>query len=279
VQSDTRGPHVLIVGGFLTEPFNYWPMRRRLLRRGASGVSIAGIHIPDWLAAGVVGFGPILARTGRHVRSAWEAAGRRPLIVVAHSGGGILARLAMAHVPLHGRRAGIAPLVGCLVTLGTPHELARADIRFRHRGIEAARFLDAHTPGAWFSPTTAYLTVGSGVVMPGEPDAGPLLTRLRTRVFRSIVGPTLAGGSDGIVSLGASHLPGARQLAFTDVLHGHVGGPWYGDEEVIDRWWPEAVRLWRDALTVRGRADGAWPRSTVRTPHGQGVPPVERHEP
>jgi hypothetical protein len=241
---------VLIVGGFLTEPVNYHRVRQRLLERGAGAVSIAGIHIPDWLAAGVVGFGPILARTGRQIRRAWVQAGRQPIIVVGHSGGGILARLAMVDAPLDGHRAGVAPAVGCLVTLGTPHELARARVR-RHRGIEAARFLDRHTPGAWHQPGTGYLTVASDFIKPWDALPEARWDRFRARVFWSIVGPIAPAGSDGIVSVTAAHLTGARQLTFSDVRHGHVGGPWYGDAEVIDRWWPVAVELWQTALVAR----------------------------
>jgi hypothetical protein len=244
---------VLIVGGFLTEPVNYRRVRQRLLERGAGAVTIAGIHIPDWLAAGVVGFGPIRARTARHVREAWAAAGRRPIILIGHSGGGILARLAMSDTPIDGRGRGVAAAVGCLVTLGTPHELARARVRVRHRGIEAAQFLDRHTPGAWHQPRTGYLSVASSLVKPADAVPGNRWDRFRTRVFWSIVGPIASAGSDGIVSVTAAHLDGARQITFEDVRHGHVGGPWYGDGEMIDRWWPVAVELWRSALAARTR--------------------------
>jgi hypothetical protein len=260
VQSATIRPHVLIIGGFLTEPLNYWRMRRRLLARGAAAATIAPIHVPDWLAAGVVGFGPVLARTGRAIRVAHARAGGQPIIVVAHSGGGILARLAMSDVPHHGRRASVARAVGCLVTLGTPHELARARVPIHHRGIEASRFLSLHQPGAWFSPRTAYLTVASSLVTPSDPSVGHAWDRLRGRLFRAIVGPISPSGSDGIVSLDAAHLAGARQLTFSDVLHGHIGGPWYGDDEIIDRWWPVALELWQEALVVRGQAREAHER-------------------
>jgi hypothetical protein len=251
---------VLIVGGFLTEPVNYRRVRERLLVRGAGAVTIAGIHIPDWLAAGVVGFGPILARTGREIRRAWLAAGRRPIIVVGHSGGGILARLAMSDTPLNGHRGGVAEAVGCLVTLGTPHELARARVRVRHRGIEAAQFLDRTTPGAWHQPATAYLTVASDFIKPRDALPGPRWDRFRARVFWSLVGPIAPAGSDGIVSVSAAHLDGARQLTFSDVRHGHIGGPWYGDPAVIDRWWPHALELWGGAVEARATAAASKPR-------------------
>jgi hypothetical protein len=258
---------VLIVGGFLTEPLVYRRVRRRLLERGAGGVSIAPIHVHDWLAAGLVGMGPLMARTGRAIGAARHAGDGRPIIVVAHSGGGILVRLAMCETPFRGRRMAVAEDVGCLVTLGTPHGLATAPVRWRHAGIEAAAFLDASAPGAASAPGTAYLTVGSDVVHPGGPPPN-LWDRSRGWAFRAIVGPPLAGGGDGIVSAALSHLEGARQLTLSDVRHGYLGAPWYGDAEVIDRWWPLAVELWRGALDARV-ADASAPDAVVAVGGGR----------
>ncbi|MDQ3937297.1 MAG: hypothetical protein M3253_01300, partial [Chloroflexota bacterium] len=133
----------------MTAPPNYWPMRRRLLRRGAERVDIVAIWPPDWALAGMLGFGNLLRRAGRAIARTYRACGKRPIIVVAHSGGGIVTRLAMAHVPYYGRVAAVAEAVGCLTTLGTPHMLADLPNRYRHAGHEASAFLDRETPGAY----------------------------------------------------------------------------------------------------------------------------------
>ncbi len=275
-------PHVLIVGGFLTEPFNYWPMRRRLLARGAASVTIAPLHVPDWLAAGLAGFGPMLTRLGGAVRRTQAATGGRPLLVVAHSGGGIVTRLAMSRAPFDGRRSAVAPSVGALVTLGTPHGLAVGSVRSAHSGILAARFLDRESPGCHFAPTTAYLTVGSDFVRPGHLQdltargrgrrIRPLTwwDRLVRHGFDSIVGPLPPDGGDGIVSVTAAHLPGAERLTFHDVRHGHIGGPWYGDDEIVDRWWPRAVKSWRGALDARRTGCGDTTGAVRSSPEIQG---------
>ncbi len=26
-----------------------------------------------------------------------------------------------------------------------------------------------------------------------------------------------------------------------------IGTPWYGDDEILERWWPTAVRLWQSS--------------------------------
>jgi hypothetical protein len=250
-------PSVLIIGGFATMPSNYWAFRRRLLRRGVERVDIARLWTPDWLISGVLGLGPVLRQTGRAIVRTYHEGGRRPIIVVAHSGGGIAARLAMSPVPYHGRVAAVADAVGCLVTLGTPHGLAEIANRYHHAGHDAAEFLDRVTPGAYFAPRTAYLSVGSA--FPAAQFEG-LLGELAEHVFAMIVGDTRAIG-DGIVPAAAVHLEGAEQITFDDVRHGMVGAPWYGDDQIIDRWWPLADKLWREALATR--RNRAMPKSAI----------------
>jgi hypothetical protein len=252
--STGRRPSVLIVGGFATAPPNYWPLRRRLLRRGAARVDICLLWPPDWLLAGILGFGAILRRTGRAVAQTYVAGGRQPIIVVAHSAGGIATRLAMSKTPFNGRVAGVSEAVGCLVTLGTPHGLGSLQNRYQHAGHHAVAFLERETPGAYFAPRTAYLTVGS------RAPAGRLNGRgggVVEEVFRMMVGEDVTIGGDGVVPVGAVHLEGAEQLTFDGVGHGMIGAPWYGNDEVVDRWWPTAVALWEQALEARARDEQA----------------------
>lgn len=238
----------------MTETFNYWPMRRRLLARGASSVSIAPIHLPDWICAAFVGLGPLMLRTAVAIRRAHRAAGFEPILVVGHSAGGILTRLAMSDAPFRGRRAAVSDAVGALVTLGTPHGMSAPPVRVAHAGLKAARFLGRTSPGAFFLPTTGYVTVASDLVRPDESAATRLWDRLRGRAFLDIVGPHTAEGGDGIVAEPIAHLAGAVTLTYPDVRHGHIGGPWYGDSEIIDRWWPVALDAWRRALIARSES-------------------------
>jgi hypothetical protein len=248
VNESGRRPSVLIVGGYATAPLNYWPLARRLRARGAARVDIAALWPPDWLIAALVGFGPLTARTRRAIERTHLDAGDRPIIVIGHSAGGILARLAMAPVRYHGYQGGAADRVGCLVTLGTPHGLARLPNRYRHAGHDAAEFLDRVSPGAFFAPRTGYLTVGASFA--AAPFRG-VVGRLATEVFGIMLGDEIAAPGDGIVPARAVHLDGARQLTYGDVRHGVIGAPWYGDEAVVDRWWPVALELWNEAIRAR----------------------------
>jgi hypothetical protein len=249
-------PHVVIVGGYLTEPLFYRPMRARLLERGAARVTVAPLHIPDWVGAAFVGFGPSLLRAARTIREARRASDA-PLLVVGHSAGGIIARLAMSPTALDGRLGNVADDVGCLVTLGTPHRVRPHARWVEHAGQRATRFLDHACPGAWFAPATRYVTVGSIAVSPRAADPAPAPKQLLNRILTDFVGPSGHVGGDGIVTEDLTHLAGARHVTLTDALHGTYGGPWYGDGHVADRWWPIALEEWRLALEARaGRSAG-----------------------
>jgi hypothetical protein len=84
-------------------------------------------------------------------------------------------------------------------------------------------------------------------------------------VTRIAVGQTAGVGGDGLVDEARVHLPGARHLTFDDVLHGTFGGPWYGDDHVIDRWWTPALEGWREALAARAAGFGTAARPSVGT--------------
>lgn len=244
-------PDVLIVGGFLTEPFQYGPLRDRLLRRGAASVTIANVHVLDWLASGLAGLGPLLVRTGLAIRQAHRGAAGRPLLVVGHSGGGILARLALSPVPFDGRKADVRDAVAALVTLGTPHGLAGADVRWRHPGVAAAAFLDGVPATGPGDPRTGFVTVGSTAVVEAPAAGAPILARTANLPFRAVVGPMGLTGGDGIVGADMAHLPGAVQLRLDDATHGTLGDRWYGDDAIVERWWPVARTAWEHALGAR----------------------------
>lgn len=245
-------PPVLIVGGFLTSPFLYWRMAERLRARGAAFVEVAPIWTPDWFVLAALGHGRLLRRTGRAIVHAYRRAGGVPVLVVGHSAGGVLARLAMSPAPYRGRLAAVARGVGALVTLGTPHHVAPTTEGMRMGGAATA-FLDEHTPGAFFAPATGYVTV-AGSRIRGAPPGDPH----RARVF---AGRTYAGllgddgrtaDGDGVIPIPAAHLDGATQLTLTGVIHGQaMRAPWYGDNTVIDAWWPAAIDAWREALAAR----------------------------
>jgi hypothetical protein len=202
----------------------------------------------DWGVSSILGMAHVMRRTRLAIMRAYRDSDRQPLIVVAHSGGGIAARLAMSSAHYHGQAGGVAEAVGCLVTLGTPHGLSHLNNRYHHAGHEAVEFLDRASPGAFFAPRTAYLTVGSKYERAAF--TGPL-GWIADEVFSVIVGDDAVHAGDGIVPLTAAHLEGATQISFDDARHGHIGANWYGADPIVERWWAAAVELWRGALAER----------------------------
>lgn len=249
--ANERSPHVVIIGGFLTEALQYRPMRERLLAAGAERVTIAPIHVPDWGAMGLAGMGPLLLRGARAIREARRAS-PDPLIVIGHSLGGLVARLATCEVPLDGRRAAVADDIGCLVTLGTPHAFAPR-IPWRHAGVRGAEHLARFCADGHHAPETAYLTVGSRFVRAGRRAPTHTVVQLLNGVLRSLVGETPGVNGDGLIGADRCRLDGVRHVELDDTLHGLVYGPWYGDTQAIERWWPAALEEWRGALAARAR--------------------------
>jgi hypothetical protein len=243
VGSPDAQPHVVIVGGYLTEPVQYRRFRRRLLERGAARVSVTPLHLPDWLAMSFAGMGPAMLRTARSIVEARRFA-PEPLLVVGHSAGGILARLAMSPEPFEGRSAGVADAVMCLVTLGTPHRLDPRVLP-RHAGVRAVQHLARSAPRGPSTSATSYLTVGSTLVAPQGRVSTSLLRQGIGGLMRLLVGTTAGARGDGIVDDVRCRLDDSPHIALPDALHGVLGGRWYGDADAIDRWWPAALERWQ----------------------------------
>lgn len=252
--SDER-PAVLLIPGFLGSPPMYGRMASRLLARGAAGVTVAPIWTPDWLLSVAVGFGPLTRRTGRAVLDAYRRAGGRPLLVIGHSSGGVLARLATSPQPYRGRQAGVAETYGALVTLGTPHLLREAARRPFRAAHEACRYLDQTIPGAWFAPRTAYVAVGSRCVEGALREEPDLRRRTLGHVYALLAGDAARDGwGDGLILEAATHLDGARNVSLERISHGPgLSVPWYGSDEGLDGWWDIALEAWHGALRARSR--------------------------
>ncbi len=273
---DTLPPTVLVLGGFLTSPPFYRPLRARLLRRGAAAVVVANVWTLDWLLAPARGIGPIVGRAARALAAASAVAARgpslgAPLLIVGHSAGGIMARVLTAEQPFAGRRQSHAPQIGAIVTLGSPHHVATSRYVGRRVSAAAARFADRTVPGAAFAPFVGYVTVASRAIAGRTDGAGR--ERVAWRLYQSLLHDpaALTIEGDGVVPVRSAMLDGARQIVLDDVLHGHAGGqPWYGADAGLDRWWPDAVDAWRTALRARVAIAGSGTDADASAGAGSG---------
>jgi len=256
-----RGPAVLIIGGLLTSWLWYRPLGGRFLDRGASRVAVAHVWLWQWVLAGFVG----PARIASVVAAAIDRLADdddRPILVVGHSGGGILARLALAKRPFDGTHLARRDAVGALVTLGTPHLATRFGGTIGRHGLRALRFLAAldQAPG----PSDPWATLSVGGRLPGAPPSGgSLASRIRRRFsalcYAALLGPEGRGvPGDGLVPLQCALLPHGEQRALEGFAHAPLlGSPWYFSEQGIDQWWGRAVELWQGVVigrTTPGRA-------------------------
>lgn len=260
---DDVDPTVLILGGFLTSPPLYIPMRQRLLERGAAGVVVAPVWLPDWLIAAQRGLGPILTRSGKALLQACEGAagsqrsGGAPLLAIGHSMGGLTARLLTSPEPFAGRRFGAAPRMGAIVTLGTPHNVKPTGTFGRRLAAAATDFADRVVPGPAFAPKTGYLAVASQAVIGHARDRRARLAYGLYRSFDADLALDDAHGEggvlgDGLVPVRSAGLAGVEAIVLDGIVHGQSRpGPWYGSDEALDVWWPRAVEVWRDALRAR----------------------------
>ena len=115
----------------------------------------------------------------------------------------------------------------------------------------AAEHLERVSPGAWFAPRTGYVTVGSTLARPATRRPLRSVVQLANRVLLGFVGDAPGSQGDGLVGDALSRLDGATHLSDPDARHGTLGAPWYGDDVILDRWWPVALEAWRAALEER----------------------------
>jgi PGAP1-like protein len=252
----TVRPTVLVLGGFLTAPPLYARLADRLRARGAGAVVVAPLWTPHWIL-GLRGMGRVLATADRALTVASAIADRdsagAPVLVVGHSAGGFLARLLTSPVPIAGLPLDRHLQIGTIVTLGTPHRVARRGLIAGRIERLAAAFADQAVPGACFAPEVGYVAVGSRSVVGTSRGLGR--ARLADAFYRRLHpephGSRIEG--DGLVPLACTDLDGARWVVVEDVIHGQLAGrPWYGSEQGVDVWWPVALEAWRGALAARG---------------------------
>jgi hypothetical protein len=249
--SPEPGPAVLVVGGLLTSWLWYWPVRRSLACRGASRVEIAPVWLWQWVVAGFVGPGRAASVVAAAIdRLSFED--RRRIMVVGHSGGGILARLALASRSYNGTHLASRDAVGALVTLGTPHLATRFGGTIGLQGLRALRFLQE--PDQAPSPGDPWVTMSVGGRLPDDPPYGGSPPNLRRR-FSAMCYKALLGASgpgfpgDGLVPQPCALLPSGETLRLDGIAHAPLlGSPWYFSDEGIGRWWGPARRAWHDAV-------------------------------
>jgi pimeloyl-ACP methyl ester carboxylesterase len=202
-------------------------------------VTITPISLLDWL--GVVAsdsYGSLLRILDVAVRAAMADHAARQVTLVAHSAGGVLARIYLGDQPYGPRRLchNGHQQVDALITLGTPH---RAVGQGRQGGLNQIAYAQRVYPGAYW-PSVRYTSV-IGKSIFGEPD-GPPPERGAWQSYR-LLGVAGAQWGDGVVPLENGLLDGSRKLIIPGLRHDdRPDRPWYGSSDAIVRaWWDRAI--------------------------------------
>jgi pimeloyl-ACP methyl ester carboxylesterase len=230
---------IMIVGGFASSAEQYQPLRQILASVSGRPVSVAPISWLDWIGVALSdSYGALLAALDRAVRAALVAHAAPRLTLVAHSAGGVLARIYLGDKPYglrqicyHGAR-----YVDSLVTLGTPHTTVGQG---RQGGLNQIAYAQQTYPGAYW-PELRYVSVmGKGIF--GVAD-GPPPERGAWQSYR-MLGAEGAQWGDGVVPLDNGLLDGSRRLVITGLRHNDQPGlPWYGSSfEIVRAWWERAT--------------------------------------
>jgi pimeloyl-ACP methyl ester carboxylesterase len=228
---------IVLIGGFGFDWRLYRPVRDRLAIVSQQPVAIAPINSLEWLQVMLSNdYSGLLRALHSGILDTLRSTHRDQLQLIAHSAGGVLARIYLGDQPYgdnqtayHGTR-----YVSRLVTLGTPHWTTRAG---RRAGQTQIAFANQHYPGA-FHPTVNYASVGSRAILGNR--QGSKLERSASEAYGMLSEDSEVPG-DGIIPLENALLAGGQQIVMDDLRHDRRDGHhWYGqDVATIRRWWEQ----------------------------------------
>src|ERR687893_2988188 len=117
----SRAP-IVVVGRDMSWPIEYRGLTRILAELSGSGVRVVPITPLDWLLSHIRGYGQLVFEVASMVDKALLGSESDKAVLVAHSAGGILARVYLGGDPPYGgRRYTGYRRVSHLLTLCTPH--------------------------------------------------------------------------------------------------------------------------------------------------------------
>ena len=163
----------------------------------------------------------------------------------------------MSTVPYKGHHAGVADAVGCLVTLGTPHDLHKLRTRYRHGATTHSIFSTESRWGVPLRPRTRYLTVG-GILGFALPRPVQWATG---QAFSVIIGeqmrtPAMASSPRALRISGARRASTCAASATGRSVVAGMGAPRSSTSGGRSRYTSGIRRCWRDwtrSLRISGR--------------------------
>jgi pimeloyl-ACP methyl ester carboxylesterase len=234
-REEASGP-IVVIGGHMTWPLNYRRLAKILEEISGSEVYVVPLTPLDWLLGHTRGYGQLVFEVAGTVDKALLGSDSDKAVLVAHSAGGILARVYLGGDPPYGgRRYTGYRRVSHLITLGSPHNVPETG------RLSPIVEVNALFPGVLHKPRgLRYLCVV------GAAADGAVSKKARRHYERFVEDGRIKG--DGMLPVESALLPGATSLVLEDLYHGRrhgfLKGRWYGsDRETVERWWPEELRV------------------------------------
>jgi pimeloyl-ACP methyl ester carboxylesterase len=223
---------IVFLGGFLSQAALYAGFSTAMESFSGKKVFLVDTRVMDWLpSVSKLGWSLILNKLDITVKRAARQSGDRKLTLIAHSQGGILARLYLSNEPFLGKSYCGLDYLDHLITLGSPHQ----NWGGIQRGGPMARWVQQHVPDAAFAPRVRYTSV-AGKHVRGDPS-GSFIERLAFRSYQEICTDGSVWG-DGIVPTDSALLPDSEAIVLDGVSHySAVGKPWYGSEHILPLWY------------------------------------------
>ena len=220
----------------MTWPVNYWRLARVLAAVSERKVHIVPLTPLDWILGSFRGYGQLVFEVASAVDKALLESSSDRAVLVAHSAGGILARVYIGGDPPYGgRRYAGYRRASHLITLGTPHNL------LGNAHLASIAEVNELFPGSLHEQKGLhYLSVAGGAV------DGASSAKARKNYERFVKDGRVKG--DGVVPAQSALLPGSTSLVLDDLYHGRrhgfMKGRWYGsDRETVEGWWPEELSV------------------------------------
>jgi len=219
---------IIILGGFLITSEAYNSTKNTIENISGRKVYIVDVTRGDWFKSNSAeGWINILNKVKDKVAFALKETKAKKIDLIGHSSGGIMLRLYLSNEPFKDNVYNGKSLANNLITLGSPHQAAKA--------TALRRFVDEKYPGNFFQNIN-YISIGGDVKINSNQTS--ILTKLIARdSYKSISGDKNERG-DGLVPLSSSLLKNSQQIILPETVHGGIFGKnWYGSDSKIMEWW------------------------------------------
>ena len=225
---------VLILGGFLINPNSYSLLTKWLRDKEGINAYIVQVNKLEWLlTAWEFGWVNILDKVDRQAKELTELSKTKKITLIGHSSGGVMLRIYLSDKKFSGRIYNGKLLSNTLITLGSPHQAAKA--------TKLRALVDKLVPGSYYYKEVKYYSIGGSLNLNGN-IAKKLSKRIAVNSYKSMSGFSDESG-DGLVPLSSSLLKDSTKIVLKDVAHGLVfGKEWYGSKSAIENWWKKLIK-------------------------------------